>query len=363
MNNITCPNCGTEIKFNSNSAKLQKLKDAGIDISKFSFVTSPDNGECMVKWENGTPVIVNDEVFRKILDEGTIENGDIYRRHILAQIVRGFVSGNFTEWLHRKGYDYMWNMLEQELLRQASLYYHGNTERFKECNRWYNKENIIYYLEDYIKKLEKQIENKPTHTMKVSTEDGKIVKAEYKVIRSRKVFTINIKKEVLSDYYERVRRVGRASDPVELYRAVSWFNKNKIHLHNVDVPSGFVSDYKGYGAYFGMENLILFHGCRIHDENGNILGRRESFDYVKEKADEYKCEGWRLFGLLNKLINDNNFDFAAKAKEWRTMKIERIRELKKNGEYGIKECLSKKTMEHRRVSEIETLRFKQKYNR
>lgn len=76
--------------------------------------------------------------------------------------------------------------------------------------------------------------------------------------------------------------------------------------------------YKGSGAFFTMQNMIRFHNCVIIDDNGKTLSKNTSLAFLNKKAKLYENrEGWRLIGLLKKMLDDNNIDVAAKISEWR----------------------------------------------
>jgi hypothetical protein len=74
--------------------------------------------------------------------------------------------------------------------------------------------------------------------------------------------------------------------------------------------------YKGAGAYYTMKNIILFHEGRFRDSNGRFLSKQASLDYLEAKAEEYSHEGWRLFGVMRKLIKDAGININKKRQEW-----------------------------------------------
>ena len=54
------------------------------------------------------------------------------------------------------------------------------------------------------------------------------------------------------------------------------------------------------------------------DDNGKTLGKNASLAFLNKKAKLYENrEGWRLIGMLKKMLDDNNIDVVAKMKEWR----------------------------------------------
>jgi hypothetical protein len=86
--------------------------------------------------------------------------------------------------------------------------------------------------------------------------------------------------------------------------------------------------YKGYGGYFSMQNLILFHGCRIVintiGKGGAVVSKKlskdDSIKQLNEWADEHLNEGYWMLGALKQLIIDNGFNVERKRAEWYAMK-------------------------------------------
>jgi hypothetical protein len=83
-----------------------------------------------------------------------------------------------------------------------------------------------------------------------------------------------------------------------------------------DTPKSkaWIDAYKGEGAYYTLKNLIMFHDCVI-EYNRETLTQRESIDEIYRKLDEYQGEGWRMFALMKKVIEDNDFDFNDRMEE------------------------------------------------
>ena len=75
-----------------------------------------------------------------------------------------------------------------------------------------------------------------------------------------------------------------------------------------------VDAYKGEGAYYTLKNLIMFHNCHIQARY-SFYTTDESMSILKSKLDEYRGEGYRMFALMKKVIEDNNFDFNKRMAE------------------------------------------------
>lgn len=76
--------------------------------------------------------------------------------------------------------------------------------------------------------------------------------------------------------------------------------------------------YKGYGAFFSMQNLIRFHRC-VFFENRKRMTKEASLKKLDSMA--AKEAGWYLLGALKQLIVDNKIDIEAKQKEWKEKKL------------------------------------------
>jgi hypothetical protein len=327
-----CPKCGYEFGSFNGETKLQKLISAGVDVKKFNFFDAPNpSGEpFLMQIVNGVPVAVSDEVFERILKEGTVENADLFRRFILAQIIK-MGKNNFTQSIHNKGYEFMWKMLEDELERQVRYKKHNDMERLDECQYWYSPYIIKVCAEDYIRQLKEYIASRPVKTKKVKLQDGSRNRAEYKTIKGNHIFVDDIYRKIIYPIYNLCCMVRHANGVEELYTAVKRFNKNRIKLFNIKnfaptLPQEWISAYKGYGSYFALQNLIKFHDCVVTGDYGK-LERDSSWKYVQDKAKEYAYdrEGWRLYGLLKKVLKDNKFDVEANQQKWREEKLARLR--------------------------------------
>jgi hypothetical protein len=55
-----------------------------------------------------------------------------------------------------------------------------------------------------------------------------------------------------------------------------------------------------------------YHYC---DRKVDTLSGVDAVKHLNKKLDEYKGEGWRMFALMNKVIEDNNFDFNKRMAE------------------------------------------------
>ena len=76
-----------------------------------------------------------------------------------------------------------------------------------------------------------------------------------------------------------------------------------------------IDAFKGEGAYYTLKNLIMFHNCGIRVDGHGMLKGIVGMSCLNEKLEEYKGEGWRMFALMKKVIEDNNINTATYIRE------------------------------------------------
>lgn len=289
--------------------RMEALKAAGIDTSGLFAMQTGD----IARLDNGVLSVVpeDDQIYSAIINGGTIPDRHLFRRWVMAQMFHLLI-GDFTKNLRRKGYEYQWHMIEDELKVQSKLYY-NDKENFVERNKWFNQRVVTLLCEEYLRQLGERLnylrENK-THTCK-----GVL----YIKFGGKNIFLSDLYSKVIAPVYRAISKIKCAADPVELYVAYTKFKKMYVRMNHLKMDTTFIDAYKGVGAYYTMKNLILFHGCNFVDKDGKKLSQSESMRYLAKKADQYASdsEGWRLFGVMKKLLQDNCIDIQDKIGEWR----------------------------------------------
>lgn len=332
--------------------RMQQLADKGIDTSSF-FSMHINGKEELIKQSGNGISIVNEEVFDKILGSGTIRGKHLFKQHVMAQMLKYLVvhdknnyselvkdsAGNYDlsgyqEHMIARGYEDTWKVLVGMLERQAAMFRNGDTKCLKEDNMWYNKPLVLTMFDDYVSQL---------HDIFVNARRRKCRGKEYikfqfaarlvPGITHAGVFTKDAHK--IFEALERWRKtIERANTPERLYNAVRDFNNVRPELHlkkgefaydkekkelkfvEVKQCKAWQNAYKGYGAYFTMQNMILFHGCYIWDGETHYT-TDGSIEKLNELAQKYKHDGYAMLGALRQFILDNKFDIAAKQAEWR----------------------------------------------
>lgn len=298
--------------------RIEALREAGIDVSHLFAMSGANGGECVASNKDGKIVILNDDdpLFEYILTQGTVPNPRLFRRWVMSQMFHMMSTKDYrtkqllsvTDMIHRKGYEYQWKMLLDELYAQMKM--EGrDVENFRDRNRWFNKNVVIAMAKHYIAQLKERIE-----ALNVRKCKG----IPYKRIAGQNIFESDLYSKIYRPLDFAIYGIQRAKNAEQLYKATADFNRLRIKMM-WDTPQckEWVDAYKGAGAFFTMQNLIRFHNCILLDDNNERLNKSISLSFLSIKADMYKDEGWRLLALLKKMLNDNNIDINKKMKEWR----------------------------------------------
>lgn len=305
------------------SERIAALRDAGIDVSNFFAMSGPDGGEFVGKAENGKFSILgdNDPIYDAILEGGDVYNWKLARRWVMAQMFYmlsregdkkwGEYDNSITAQIRRKGYEYQWKQLEDELYAQMKMKQHGDEENYEDRSRWFNADLVVKMLEDYRYQLHLHVK----HKLKTKKCEGR----PYKNICGKNVYEFDIKREVFDPIERLKKQVKESTSPWSLYWLVSDFNKKMRFTRgwNPKQCAEWIDAYKGAGAFFTMQNLIRYHKCRFSIEDGKKMSKNDSYLTLTGVANDYKGQGWRILGVLRQFLKDNNINIEAKRAEWR----------------------------------------------
>ena len=293
-------------------AKIEALRKAGVNVDNLFSMKGVNGQETIGRLENGLFTIVddNDPIFDAITKGGAINNPKLYRRWVMAQVFHMLATGDFIKALQRKGYAYQWTMLIEELRVQAKMV-ENDPYNFRERNLYFDRDRVYKIAQDYLDKLVEHVKELPRKRCKG---------VPYVTLRGRNIFESDLNTKLYKSFRHQICNILGAKTPIALYQAtVDFYKLVRATWINYDIPMSldFKDSYKGAGAFFTMKNMILFHGCRFRNERGRFMSQHNSENLLYAKAEEYKTEGWRLFGLMKKLIADNGVNLQKKMAEWR----------------------------------------------
>ena len=311
--------------------RLEALKAAGVDVSKYF----PLGDDQLIKIENGAAVPVDmddatiDAVGKQIVEGGYVSNWKLFRRWVMSQMfhmLRNMKEDgkSFNEVLQKKGYEYQWRMLEDELYAQVKMSEHGDFDNAGARNRWFNGDVASDMATDYISKLRKYVDDNLIYNVK-KDEDGNDKKTykhtckgtPYVRLQNKDIFVSDLEKKVYTPLREIANEMAAVPTYKQLYDAVHKFNKARKHLEwNTKQADAFINAYKGSGAYYTMRNLIMFHGARFL-KGGRKMSEAASLKKLESKAKSYDEQGWRMLGVLKQLIKESGIDIQGKMDEWK----------------------------------------------
>ena len=317
--------------------RMEKLNSIGIDTSKYFNVSLPDGLKpgatiSLVISEDGQPIIVgsNDVVREQIITDGYVRNTKLHRRFVMAQM---FHMLNYISWDGRErgyaaclrnhfDYKYTLDMMIEEVRVLGKLEKRDH-ESFMERSHFFTKAVVVNVLDDYLEKLKKHVDNLPDKNCKG---------IPYKRVKGIDIFNADLDKKLYRPVRDRIQRVQRAGNYEQMYRELMAFMRyNFVKLpYSTPKSKAWADAFKGEGAYYTLKNLIMFHDCVVNvyectaygygrysyssRKVGTLVGT-DAIAYLQKKLDEYNGEGWRMFALMKKVIEDNNFDFNKRMAE------------------------------------------------
>lgn len=293
--------------------RMNKLANAGIDTGKYFNINLPEGLApgatiSVVINENGQPVVVtgkNDVIAEQIIADGYVRNTKLHRRFVMAQMFQmlnyvsfdGYDSGFHAYLNNMYAYDYTFNMMLDEVKVLSKLEVR-DFESFKERSHFFTKEVILDVMSDYVKKLKEHVDKMPNKKCKG---------VPYKRIKGQDIFVEDLDKKLYRPLCTYIINLRYAKNYTQIYNTLNGFVKNMIKLpFNTPKSKAWIDAFKGEGAYYTLKNLIMYHDCGVEElyMTPMVYGIT-AMNYIRNKLDTYQGEGWRMFALMKKVINDN----------------------------------------------------------
>lgn len=320
--------------------RMEKLSNAGVDTGKYFTLDVNESIPAGAKIhividENGNfvPEVVKEnnemkptdglrkfldetyyEIFDNIIEDGYVRNTKLHRRFVMAQMFHmlNYVSYDrkykgYNDCLKKMyGYMYTIDMMLEEVKVLSKLEVRDR-ETFEERSHFFTKNVIANVIDDYAKKLVDYVDKLPDHKCKG---------IPYKKIKGMNIFNDDLNKKVFYHVADTVRRIRYARSYAEVYRILSTFRRDMIKLpYETPKSKAWIDAFKGEGAFYTLKNLVMFHGCGIVANRFDVKFGMNAVNFLNSKLDEYNGEGWRMFALMKKVIEDNGFDFKARMEE------------------------------------------------
>ena len=205
------------------------------------------------------------------------------------------------------GYNYTLTMMLEEV-KVLSKLQDRDQESFAERSMFFTKNVVIAVLEDYVDKLEKYVGSLPSKNCKG---------VPYKRIKGQNIFNDDLDRKLYSPIKRKINQIRYTNNYTMMYVFMQDIMRDMIKLpYNTPKSKVWIDAYKGEGAYYTLKNLIMFHDCGVENlHRMPMIYSSEAVNYLNRKLTEYKGEGWRMFALMKKVIDDNGFDFEDRMEE------------------------------------------------
>ncbi len=282
------------------------LEINGVSTDGFFALTLPNGKRIKVDAEGNK--IEDNEVVQAV--GGNIGNKKLYRRWVMAQFFRQFNSPRgYAAVISSLTMKYQWDMIANELKALAKL---ENTDKdyFEERTYFFNINDITLMLREYVTDLEDKIA------------DSKVKRCKgvpYITIGGENVFTSDVEKKVLSPIRKAIDDFYESTNYAVALRKFEKIKREYLKRYRTGNFAGrlFKDAYKGAGAYYTLQNMVLYHDCVLNEyKNGDkrqfVCTHKgmDAYEFMKSLLDEYYGEGWRWTGVLKQCIEDNKFSFT-----------------------------------------------------
>ena len=296
---ITCPNCKKEFEANIEGANMPKGTYFLVPMEEMD-----------TKKETTTS---KDPVEESIRNDGFIKNHHLYRRWVMAQMLRHFRNEKdpaaFDHYfVSGKPYKYAW----ETTLNEMKAMKHLQGEELIKRERFFNLEVVKEMANEYNEQVKNYIAKLPK---KWTVKNGKW--AYYSKIPYGKEIKRSPKdKEFWASITEAVNKINEANTYWQMQKAVENFMATcPMHL-KMPKPNAWKNAFKGAGAYYTMDNMIKFHHCHWMLKNHYLmLPLSASLAELEKAVEETKGEYYRLYAMMCDFVAYNHFDFDQRMKE------------------------------------------------
>lgn len=224
-----------------------------------------------------------------ILSQGFVDDHRLWRRWVMAQMFRTYVNGGMKafedRFFRRKPYHYEWDVAERDVAAVVRMSGYDAESR----GRFFSASVIRSMMEHYANEVDSVIVR----------DGGELTTGD----RVRNFVAARLPDDRISgDGLLRAVRDFRRKFPTGLTIAsphCRWQPSKSEAWKNAFMASG---------AYYTMDNMVKFHGCRLPGPNAkplDLYGSLESLDKAVDSALAMPDGGRWLMGLLSDVVEMN----------------------------------------------------------
>lgn len=297
---ITCPNCKKEFEANIEGAKIPKGTYFLVPMEEIDTKTKETNTH-------------KDPVEESIRNDGYIENNHLYRRWVMAQMLRHFRNEKdpaaFDHYfVSGKPYKYAW----ETTLNEMKAMKHLQGEELIKRERFFNLDVVKKMANEYNEHVKDYVEKLPVKTRVRKGQQEFYSKIPY----GKEIKRYAQNKEFWTKITEAVNKINTANTYWQMQKAIENFMATcPMHL-KMPKPNAWKNAFKGAGAYYTMDNMIKFHHCRwMLKDYKLMLPLSASLAELEKAVKKTKGEYYRLYAMMCDFVAYNHFDFDQRMKE------------------------------------------------
>lgn len=252
-----------------------------------------------------------DEIEKTILSDGYIPNANLWRRWIMAQMLRNYRNSNDKSafdkcFISGSKYKYAW----ETILNEMKALSHLEGKELSNRERFFNLNVVKQMAHDYYPHLRKAVEALPMREKR---------NMHFKHIPwfAQNIYYNGNSEELFWNEIEKnIENIDNANDYPSMVKALKTFMKECPLSMKMPKPEAWKNAFKGAGAYYTMDNMIKFHNCRWFDYNNNkFLSLQKSLQLLEEETNKHKHEYYKLYAGMCDFVKYNNFDFEKRMEE------------------------------------------------
>lgn len=254
----------------------------------------------VVKTKAEVDKLTEDEIAKRILQDGYVRNTKLHRRFVAAQYMRMLESdrGWYGYLNTYYGYAYQFDMMFEEV-RVLSKLEVRDRETFNERSQFFTNKVVCAVLKDYIKDVKTYIDGLDIKHCKG--------RPYVKITGYGNVFTDEIDSKIITPLEAMYTVCERSKTYGKLYNNLMSFKDLMIKVpYGTKKSKVWVDAFQREGAFYTLKNLIMFHDVRLFS-GGRFYDMYEGMSRLNSLAKIY--EGYQLNALLKETIKKNDFNF------------------------------------------------------
>jgi len=342
---VYCPKCGSEVALadengkaivpqsgdfflrlkDNDPEKAKKIKDVitammGDDVEIKDVVPADKNSEDELEES-----VMEDDIEESIMKDGDINSKFLWRRWVMAQVLRHYKTNNGRENFHNyfiksKSMCYVFKTCIAEAKALSKL----SGQELEERKLFFNGKVFKQVVEDYFTQYRNEITEKLKELdqanrrtvfkkgFNVELKDtftiGKKAYKESNIAEIQKHMDVFMYKMAMFTNDENYKDMAKTMS--EIYRTFPPFKHCKKSKAWMDA-------FKGAGAFYTMDNLFRWHHCTIRDENTDeVYSGDRALKYLRDRTKALPSEEYyKLYAIMKRVVKENHFDFEKRMEE------------------------------------------------